>query len=149
MIKLEDLKRGTQVRLIDTDYLTFDSKVGDIRTVSKVDGSVIHWVPDSAITLPTGNTSNFYYVAPYLELVAKWHPHHDKIIEWLENPNVIVQVKSICSGIITTTHPQWSPNFEYRLVYPEVKTEAQLKMERITADIDKLNAELKELKENM
>jgi len=106
-------------------------------TVKIVDGTSI-W----AVETDTWLSENL------IELVenTKWHPHHDLIIEWLENKDAVVEFET-SSGkwykVIGT--PSWGLRDTYRITYPD--RQKQTKIDEINQKIEELKQKVKELEE--
>lgn len=109
----------------------------DVVTVSKIDGIKIY-----------AKETRTWRDVDELELEEKknWHPHHDLIIEWLENEGCVVEFYSeYVGGWNVVNCPSWYPSDTYRIVYPNRVKQSEIS--KIEDEMRKLADRLKELKD--
>jgi len=87
---------------------------------------------------------NYAYPSSAFELVedTKWHPHHDLIIEWLENKDAVVECRNRNGKWRACIQVGWYPEEEYRIANPK-----QTKIDEINQKIEELKQKVKELED--
>lgn len=142
MLKLEDLKAGVKLRVVDNTNMSNTAKIGDVRTLSKIHQHFVSWADFMYTTDIDAVLSQFELVEE-----APKHPHDAMIREWLDNyGKCVVKVLGKISGLwVNIDDPSWYGGETYCLVYPETKTPEQLEVEAIKAEMDKLSKRMEEL----
>jgi len=101
---------------------------------------------DCIVVTDDSGTSCGWYAFRFKPSFNKWHPHHDLIIEWLENKDAVVEFKPRRGewGAVIG-QPFWNTKDIYRITYPN--RGKQSKIDEINQKIEELKQKVKELED--
>ena len=115
------------IRTVDINRVL---KVGSVGSVSEVHDDVLRleglggWYSENNFELHNANH----------------HEHHDVIIEWAKGAKVQVSAKSSLSWF-DVGQPTWNTSQRYRVKPEPVKTEREIRIENLKAELDSLLSE--------